>query len=280
MVLNICHGIKTAGTTWPNASNTGTTGVLTAVPGSATSGTGWSWHGSPDFYMDVTSAGVTVSNLDVDGPIIVTAANVTISNCRVECDNIVGIQNATGAANVTVSDCTVVGPGGATGGGMSGVRNDGGVSFQVLRCNISGVENGVFHGGTSGLIQDNYIHDLVSELDDVSAHTDGIQLVGANESDGTTVRHNAVYSVHTNATSAFIMGVSANVTVTNNKFRGGYGVMRIYRDTTCSYTNNRIGDQSEVGGSALATDDTGGTGDPTWTGNVNDDTEASIPKWW
>lgn len=279
MPLNIRHGIKTAGTSWPDSSTTGPSGALTAVPGSATSGTGWTWD-SVDKIVVPTGAGVTIQNLDVTGCIYVEGlANVTVSNCK--CNYVVGVNAGifgVSSNSMTVTDCEVNGPGMSFTTGYSGIRNDSGTGFHVQRCEVYGAENGMFLGGTNMIIEDNYIHDLVPE--DIfgdpnganAPHTDGIQLAGGNECNGSILRHNNIISSPSGkTTSGIITGSGQNTTITNNRILYGTYTLYIWMDSTNVYTNNRI-----YGGFSGLITDTGGTGSPTISGNVNDQTGAAI----
>lgn len=259
---------------WPDETTTGTSGALTAVPGTATSGTGWAWQAG-DNYVLVNGTGVTVSDLDVSGPIVVNADNVTVSNCKVTSTDSMGIQ-VLNADNVTVEDCECAGSGDENSAGQNMVWIDGSNNCTVQRCNLHSGENGIMVSGQDAVIRDNYIHDLLPEDEVPTAHTDGIQLFGGNEADGCHIEGNNVIAPHTFATSALIMGQNVNVTVTGNRWRGAYGTFRPWMDDTNVYTNNRVGDLSEAGGAALVTSN-GGTGTPTWSGNVNDDTEEALP---
>jgi hypothetical protein len=272
MPMGLVHCIQTAGTQWPDASTTGYSGSLTAVPGSATSGTGWSWDGG-DQAMYITGTGVTVTGYDVSGIVIIQGDNVTFSNCKVTSDDVAGVW-VNAASGVTIEDCEVLGTGDGDSVGQNVVWVEG-PNCTVSRCDLSAGENGIMLAGTDALIEDNYIHDLIPENIGGGAepHTDGIQVFTDNECDGSTITGNNVIAPSIWSTSAIIIGTVANLTVHNNRFRGGFAVFRAYMDNTNIYTNNRIGDD---GGAGLA-DDNGGAGTPTWSGNVNDDTDETIP---
>lgn len=259
---------------WPDETTTGTTGSLIAIPGTETSGTGWSWDGV-DLFLNVNGDGATLTGYDVAGPVVIQGDNVTFTNCRVTSTEAMGIQ-VLNASGVTIEDCEIVGSGDVESLGQNGIWIDTSPNTTVRRCNIHGSENGIMLAGLSALIEDNYIHDLISEdLEGADPHTDGIQIFGGNIADGSIIQGNNVIVPTTWATSAIIIGSIANLQVDNNRFRGGFAVFRAYLDDTCSYTNNRIGDLSPEPGALLVTDN-GGTGNPTWTGNVNDDTDEPI----
>jgi hypothetical protein len=265
-------GVPTSG--WPDETTTGTSGALTAVPGSATSGTGWSYSSGT---VTISGNGVTVSDLDITGDVVFTGTGSTLSNCKVTPASTAGWGIYTEEPGTIIEDCEIVCDQGADGGGLNDIWLETGADgSEVRRCDISGGENGLMMSALNLVIEDNYIHDLVPEnVGGGDPHTDGIQLFGGNACDGSTISGNNVIAPTTWATSAMIMGDNINVTMNNNRWRGGYGVFRPWMDDTNVYTNNRIGDLSPEEGSVLVTAN-GGTGTPTWTGNVNDDTEASI----
>ncbi|TPO08191.1 hypothetical protein FJ987_23410 [Mesorhizobium sp. CU2] len=272
VMLDTRQSSGAAAASWPDSSSTGTNGALIAVPGAATSGPGWVWD-SVDHYIKVTGAGVTLSNLDSSGSIWVLADKVNISNCRVTCADMYGIYSQ--ANDTTVVNCQVVGPGGAAGAAMSGIVSSNANGFTVRRCEVSGVTNGLFLSGLNAVIEDNYIHDLVSEdvFGDPDAenapHTDGCQLCGG-ECDGTVIRHNNIISPAI-STSAIIMGAGTNIKVDNNRLRGGSYTLYTWSDRSNSYTNNRLAGGHY--GLATSNDD---SRKATFTGNVNDDTGAPV----
>jgi hypothetical protein len=265
-------GVPTSG--WPDETTTGTSGALTAVPGSATSGTGWTWDAG-DNAVEITGEGATVSNLDISGLIIVTADNVTISNCRATSDELAVVWLVS-VDGVVIEDCEFFGTGDINSVGQNVIWIDGGSGCEVRRCDLSLGENGIMVSGTNAVIEDNYIHDLIPEnLEGAEPHTDGIQLF-INIAGGASISGNNVIVPTTWATSALIIGENVNITVDGNRFRGGYHVFRPWMDDSNVYTNNRIGDLSGAGGAALVSS-SGGTGTPTWSGNVNDDTDETLP---
>jgi hypothetical protein len=89
----------------------------------------------------------------------------------------------------------------------------------VLRCDISGVENGITPG-TGSILKDNYIHDLQAPGDD--PHYDAIQIDGGLSD--ILIEHNTMLGVP-NQTSAVMIdnyfGPVSNITVTKNYLAGG-----------------------------------------------------------
>lgn len=250
---------------FPDASSTGTTGALTAVPGSATSGTGWAWD-ADDFLVLVNGAAATVSGLDIDGSVFITGAGATLENCHVKGNSFAAVMVQ--AADVTVQDCEIEKEAGYL-LGLKGIWfDDGGENGQALRNNIHSVEDGVYISDTGVLVEDNYIHDLAVASAD--PHYDGIQ--GDTGAGGATIRHN---HVDIGITQNACVGV-ANVdgaTIDDNLLKGGGYTLRaeIAGTTNLTITDNRLG-AHEFGYYSLE----GTDGTLVFTGNVDDDTEAPI----
>ena len=264
---------------YPDETVTGPEGdALIAVPGELAptndEGLGWYWH-SGDQVLYVNGPNIELRSLDIAGPVIVnpSATDFLISNCRITTTTIVGIYLlATGG---TAEYCQVIGPGGNEGVGISGIRTEA-ADCTITRCEVTGVENGIFLGGINGLVTDNYIHDLIDEIAFSAGdpHTDGIQLFGGNACDGTTIRHNNVIAPEF-ATSAMIMNTIVNLTVDNNRLREAGWTTYIWNDPSNSIINNRI-----AGGWAGYMTTNGGPGGvrlgypegAVLTGNVDDNT--------
>ncbi|MGO4838145.1 right-handed parallel beta-helix repeat-containing protein, partial [Rhizobiaceae sp. 2RAB30] len=142
--------------------------------------------------------------------------NVIVRNCRINmADAYVGVENRIGRAGLLVEDCTIF-----TGGrGLPGASGlwiaDGDI---VRRCDISGVENGMFFSGDGAKILGNYIHDLGSTAED--PHIDGLQCTG--NCSNVLIDGNFIDPYDT---SCIIMqnefgGYSGTVTITNNWLQG------------------------------------------------------------
>lgn len=184
---------------WPSATNTGASGTL-----------------APSGSIATSAGGQVIENLEITGSILIDHPNVIVRNCRINmADAYVGVENRVGHAGLLVEDCTIF-----TGGqglpGASGLSiGDGDI---VRRCNISGVENGMFFGGNGAQILGNYIHDLGSTA--VDPHIDGLQCTG--NCSNVLIDGNFIDSYDT---SCIIMqnefgGYSGTVTITNNWLQG------------------------------------------------------------
>jgi len=271
MPLNIRHNKPTwtVASDWPDATNTGTTGSLTAVPGSVSSGTGWAWD-SGDGVVEITGNGATFEGYDVAGPIIVTGTGVTVNNCEVDIDNLVNVWVF--GSGATISNCTLSCINGI--GQTCIILEPGSDGTTIEYCDFSGFDNGIGVSSENSVIQHNYFHDPVpwNEIDD--PHIDGIQMFD-NEADGTTIYHNSMLMGTEAANACIIMGPAANVTIDNNKMREGNFVVYLYYADTNELTNNRIANTVFAGNYWTNNDD--GPGTPVITGNVDDDTGDPIP---
>lgn len=144
---------------YPDATNTGTTGTLTTGP---TSGVTLSTPGQVYDSMSVTG-----------GPIIVSANNVTISNCKVASADAWGIHILSGVTGCIISHCEVdgLGTGNTIGIAYEPDANGGDVGY----CNIHNCEDGVRPSSNTN-VHHSYIHDFASLAD--SGHYDGIEMDG------------------------------------------------------------------------------------------------------
>jgi len=259
------------GSEWPDETNTGPSGALLAVPGDVSSGTGWSHEGT---YVQVNGNGALLENLDIDVSVVVQADNVTIRNCRITIGaaDLAGVYCTDGASNVTCEDLEVVGPGGTDGIGKTGITlsADGlGSGFLVQRCDISGVENGISISAGGAEIYDNYIHDLIPYDIGGDPHIDGIQMFTDATNPCTIQGNNIIANLDGNSC---ITGADENTIINSNRLIGGGYTVYFRYDTTCQLTNNRFGAHTFD----HWVDAGGGTGTPTVTGNVDDDTDEPI----
>lgn len=165
-------------TGWPDETNTG-------VPTGVTLRT----YTGPTI-IDVP--GTVIDSKIINGGLYIGADNVTISRCvltsqgqdRFDGVNIIQVGNGYDdppVHNVTIVDCELKRPDGATGGLQYAVL-DWGYDTKVLRCNIHNVQSGI-HTSRHGLrVEDCYIWDMKNISG--SDHLDGI------------ISNGGVYDVH------------------------------------------------------------------------------------
>jgi hypothetical protein len=184
---------------WPDASNTGTSGTLTPHSGDFTT----------------TSDDQVIENLNVTGVIWVNHGGVTVRNCRAYV--IFAGADPHTAPNCIVEDCTVIGSGEIQITGI--IINHNSDGCVVRRCNISGCENGMLPVANDLLVEDNWIHDLNSH-GYPDPHQDGMQVAGATN---LTIRHNniALGGTSTNACIFCKDGINDNIDIINNRIDGG-----------------------------------------------------------
>jgi len=171
--------------------------------------------------MAITQDGTVIENKAISGSIRIAANNVVLRNCRIEYNDYFGI-NADGAANLTVQDCDIVGPGY---GGDSSHAVLGTGTF--LRNDISGAEHGISVQGPS-LVKDNYIHDGAAAKAD--PHIGGISVRGTISD--VLIEGNTVIGKDTS--DIFIKntwGPVNNIVVRNNYLAGTPGYV-IYVDAS------------------------------------------------
>lgn len=160
-------------TGFPDATNTGPKGALTAYAGS----------------MTISKAGTVIDSKKIAGTLTVTAANVIIRNCQIDFDNYWGIDGG-GASGMQVLDCKITGKGNS--GNNTGVLT--GAAGVVKRCNISMVENGIVMQNGACVAEDNYIHDLKAGPE---GHYDCISVQGGQVN--AVIRHNTLIGWDTSA---------------------------------------------------------------------------------
>ncbi len=250
---------------YPNASNTGVPlgTPLTKVPSQITSGYGWQWNPNSE-NVDVRTAGVTLSGLEITGGIEVFAANVIIEKVRLNAacgadwdaivirDNQIN-QGPGGGDNTIIRDSTIDGTQpvnnvSTCGGGIrvqSGVQN-----VKIQRNHILNMATGINFTRTNAghLVEDNYINKLCCDTGPTGNHLNGITSdEGGTASSVNPViyRHNTILNPaeQTDAIAVFSnFGPQHDVTLDNNLLGGG-GYTMYAGDTGSSnikVINNRI----------------------------------------
>jgi len=206
---------------FPDGSNTGTgSAVLTNVPGSATSGPGWSYA---DGVITVTGAGASLHNITTAAQIVVDAPNVTLDHVKVvgtfTDEPAIALEPA--ANGVHIANCFVSGTNTATGRMLVGIKDVQGTpvtGIVIDKCNIRYASTGIqIYTGT---IENSYIHTLGMVSGD---HVNGITN-NANDGDAELIQHNTVFNqfAQTDAISLFEdFGPIGNVTINDNLLAGG-----------------------------------------------------------
>jgi hypothetical protein len=190
---------------WPDASNTGCSGSLSAYTGN----------------MNVGS-NVTIQDKKFpdNSTLRCQGSNIKIINCSLTTGNAWGFD-CEGSNGIIIERCTIIGKNGS--GQNSCILT--GSNGKVRRCNLSKFENGVTCQDGACEVSDSYIHTLGSGPE---GHVDGISIQGAQN--GTVIRHNHVESYDTSC--VFIkcdFGPITNTTVENNRLINAPG-------KACSYT--------------------------------------------
>ena len=202
-------------------------------------------------------AGQIIDARDVNGTIIVNHPGVIIRNCE-------ATYITVNADNVTIEDTTVTG----ANVGASGINLLGSDNTTVRRCDISGVENGIWLEANGCLIKDNYIHDLRNNASG-DPHYDGLQIPGGSGVSNNLITHNN-FDLGPGASSSITMSGATNIDITNNRLHGGtYNIYFEGGTTGCDVTNNVLlaGLYGDIAGTA--------EGSQTYSGNVKSETAAS-----
>ncbi len=209
---------------YPDATCTGVPAgtTLTNVPGSATSGTGWSWNAG-DKIIEVTSNNAVLSSLNVSGQILVKATGVTVKNTKAYAV-LIGNSTAENPSNprLVVQDSEI------NCQNTPGSTAIGSKNITVYRLNIHGCENG-FDVDSDMTIQDSYIHDLYNN-NAIDTHTDGLQ---SGDGSNMIITHNRWLGSHTgncgsDCVDSSVLAINNHGTGTtnvlvNNNFLAGAG---------------------------------------------------------
>lgn len=205
---------------FPDSTNTGVpAGIkLLTVPGQVSSGKGW--HYDSRGWVEVTGNHAVLQNLYIPFNVDVSASYVTLKNLRIVVtgdDFGVGLRHTRG---VTITNCDIYSPD-ATGAGrlMAGIKD-----IYADSSGLTVERNNIWHTSTglqmdSGLIEDNYIHDMGYKPGD---HLNGIT---SNAGNGRLViLHNTVLNSYsqTDAISLFQdFGVQSDRLIEGNFLAGG-----------------------------------------------------------
>ncbi|WP_426124202.1 hypothetical protein [Pararhizobium sp. PWRC1-1] len=208
---------------YPDASNTG---VKAGVALTKYNGT-----------LHITQDNAVISNMEVNGDIVIDAKNVTLSNIKlVSNGGFTALRVTDKATGFTLQDSEIDGN-----AGSNGVFGHG----TFLRNNIHDVENG-FNLSGPAVIRDSYIHSLRGGPE---AHFDAIEINGGHDID---IIHNTVVNDHDQTAAvmmANVFGGLSNITIDSNRLvGGGYTVYLDGRfgggtvdDASIKITNNQIG---------------------------------------
>jgi hypothetical protein len=203
---------------YPDATSSGVTdrSHLRRVPQDVRSGNGWAWDSRG--WLAVTKDGAVVENLLVTGSIDITGDNATVRGNVIAVSGEtwgVGLRHTT---NTTISGNTI-GPAGTGPRLLVGIKDIYGdaAGTNVLANDISGTSTAVQI--PSGVIRDNYIHDLAKADGD---HVNGITSNGSDQR--LDIVHNTVLNQfdQTDAIGLFQdFGVEANRRIAGNLLAGG-----------------------------------------------------------
>jgi pectate lyase len=214
---------------YPDASNTGPTGLLEKSTGNIT----------------VSRPGTVIKNRKINGCIKIRANNVTVRNTEIHCsivrDGGYGISNLNGNTGLVIED-VLIECGHDVGDGAVTLEN-----FTIRRSEMFGCEN-IIWAERNVVIEDSYIHDPISSRTPGSPHTDSIQIpAGASN---IRIDHNTILGGYENRSAFGNAAITAsaspgtgvtNVLVNNNLFAGGgYTLYCPGNDGGFTWTNNRF----------------------------------------
>jgi hypothetical protein len=252
-VTTAAYTISGSGPTKPNASNTGTSGSLTASSG-----------------FTITTDNAVIEDLDISGTVKVQANNVTIRNCRISTGGYYGIQCTFGYTGLLIEDCEI-----------EGMQSAGiyGSNFTARRVHIHNSGADAIKPGSNFVIESCYLTDLGYIT---TSHADGVQMVSGGDG---VIRWNNFDMPHDepgykNSQCIIIQtnnGLIDDVVIHENWINGGGYSVQI-RDkgngygapTNIEITDNQFGRDYQFG--IMITD-----GSPTISGNVWEDNGQPAP---
>jgi hypothetical protein len=166
--------------------------------------------------LRISANGAVISDLDIEGCVVVDADDVTIRNTRIRCSDPASanaVQVADGATGLVIEDSEIDGLGGA----QIGV---GWNNYTLRRVEIHGTADGVRLGSNS-VIEDSWIHDLKRQGE---LHGDAVQSTSGGD---ILVRHNTLDSVTTDNhdlnNSAIMLGTETGAQLlAEARFEGNY----------------------------------------------------------
>jgi hypothetical protein len=269
---------------YPDETNSGVlqTDRLIDVPGDVTSGTGW--EVDPRGWISVNKDGAVIDGITTTLSIDVSANNAIISNSRITVSGDTWAIVTRDTTDVTIQNNEISSP---VAEGPQRLL----VGIKDINGGSSGLKvvgNNIFHTATgvqidSGLIEDNYIHDLgFNEGDHVNGTTSNAGIVPL------TIRHNTVLNPlsQTDAISLFQdFGPQANRLIEDNLIAGGsytlYAGANEGKEATATnirVVNNRF---SQIyfpkGGDFGPGNAYAPSSGNEWSGNVWDHDESEVP---
>jgi len=251
---------------FPDATDTGTPAGVTL-------------HTCP---TTITVAG-TYDSCEFSGGVTIKHTGVTITRSKI--DGAVGPNDAS-MDGVVIQDTTIDCHCPSTSNNSTPIAIYG-YDFTLTRVNLFDAGHGIGPEGNN-VIQDSYVHDLGGNT---SAHKDGIYVGNGTN---VTIKHNNIECNDGSAggcTSAIGLlsdfGTITNFTIDNNLlntngsycFYGGGGPSKPYQPNHIAFTNNHFGrkDHPQCGAYGPVTYFDSSASGNVWSGNVWDDTGATVP---
>jgi len=251
---------------FPNETNTG---VPAGTPLKASDG------------LVITTPGLVIDGLDINGGVDIHASNVRLENCiiRVTAPHSNWVISVLGGlTGIVIKNCEIIGPGSPATTQTAGIYIIGNSQVTIDSCNIHEVGHGIDVSGGPVTIRNSYIHDLNANA---SSHYDGIYYGGGSGPNfSLNIQNNTIINSHGQTAAIFIenyFGAVNNVTVDNNLLVGGGYTVYLVSNTqsnggggqggpvsNVSYTNNHLG-KGYWGYTAFE-----GPYNPVYIGNVND----------
>ena len=258
----------------PPASGTFPTADSTGVPSGTTL--------TPSGSITVSTAGQTVSGLDITGTVTIKASNVTLQNCQIHTPSTTasfGIVVSSGT-NILIKNCTIIGNGAGAANVFYGISLQTNAALTVDGCNFTYCGHSIVPYGGCGsplIIQNCYMAKMINWS---GTHYEHIYYGGGSVSGGAfsmMIQNNTLINENGWTATVFLktdVGAIDSVTIQNNQLFGG-GYTLYVQQTTHSITNvkvlNNAMGKGQYGycypGAAVAQ----------WSGNYDYQTHAAVP---
>jgi hypothetical protein len=235
--------------------------------------------------IGISTAGQTVSGLNITGQVTITASNVTLQNCRLTPGSLgqgQGILVSAAVTNVLIKNCTLVGSGSGATQAQYGILLTANAAVTVDGCNFSYWAHSCMEYGGCGspyIIQNCYGDHMQNWS---NTHYEHVYYGGGNVGGNPfsmTIR-NCTWINENNYTAALFFktdnGPINDVTIDNNHLVGGGWCIYVQDTgpgiTNVRVTNNAFGKGLQGNGYCYP-----GATVAVWSGNYDDVTHASIP---
>jgi hypothetical protein len=199
----------------------------TQFPTVATTGVPAGTTLTPSGSLTLSTAGQTISGLDITGSVLISASNVTMQNCRIYTPDVnatYGIQISDAFTGIVIKNCTIIGngPGDKSKTNFYGIQSFYDSQVMIDGCNISYCGHDMVLSGGRITVQNCYCHSAIGNGD---IHYEHIYYGGSSFPDTSILIQNNHFNNQNGWTAVVFMqsdfATITNVMVQNNLLAGG-----------------------------------------------------------